>query len=354
VTWNDEGRKGCIGGQLLAVATKNNILLYETPKGERAYKFVKEFYIPFQPRNIAFIQQAIPDTTLRHPSEGGSGRFNSHKRSDSGATLRGFTSSSASKGTLSYGTHLSLFIIFDKKAVLIRLSDAAVSEVELVDDDEAPPTSHIFSRISTVSTATLRARAGLSLDIRESVAKWLVPVRCELPVPGQVDTTQSVYILTHGKRTHIVPCPFPARSPPTPPLHALFWKYNPKHVSSRVIHSRNDPVGEPPLLQLVAFNDNGIEVQETTLTFLRNKGKGRAMPDDLVKAEEDTGGETGFLAVGGNWDQLDNLYGLQTPETAKSIDSMDSVDRIKRDEGVYGWCRKGFEDWRVFWVGGDR
>ena len=40
-TWNDEGRKGCTGGQLLAVATKNNILLYETPKGERAYKFVK-------------------------------------------------------------------------------------------------------------------------------------------------------------------------------------------------------------------------------------------------------------------------------------------------------------------------
>jgi hypothetical protein len=29
------------GGQLLAVATKNNILLYETPKGERAFRFVK-------------------------------------------------------------------------------------------------------------------------------------------------------------------------------------------------------------------------------------------------------------------------------------------------------------------------
>ena len=37
-TWSDEGRKG---GQLLAIATKGNILLYETPKGERAYKFVK-------------------------------------------------------------------------------------------------------------------------------------------------------------------------------------------------------------------------------------------------------------------------------------------------------------------------
>lgn len=38
-TWSDEGRKG--GEKLLAIATKSNILLYETPKGERAYKFVK-------------------------------------------------------------------------------------------------------------------------------------------------------------------------------------------------------------------------------------------------------------------------------------------------------------------------
>ena len=38
-TWSDEGRKG--GEKLLAIATKTNIILYETPKGERAYKFVK-------------------------------------------------------------------------------------------------------------------------------------------------------------------------------------------------------------------------------------------------------------------------------------------------------------------------
>jgi hypothetical protein len=38
--WSDDQRKGR-GGRLLAVATKNNILLYETPKGERAFRFVK-------------------------------------------------------------------------------------------------------------------------------------------------------------------------------------------------------------------------------------------------------------------------------------------------------------------------
>ena len=40
-TWREESRKGKMGGQLLAIATKSNILLYETPKGERAYRFVK-------------------------------------------------------------------------------------------------------------------------------------------------------------------------------------------------------------------------------------------------------------------------------------------------------------------------
>ena len=375
-TWSDEGRKG--GEKLLAIATKSNVLLYETPKGERAYKFVKvclsrnlllknhvhsflhlkqEFYTPLQARNLAFIHQAIPDSTQRHFPESVSGRFNSHKRSESGSTLRVSSSSSISNITTSYGTHLCLFIIFDKKAVWVRLGDSVVGEVELADDEEAPPASHLFSRISTVSTATLRTRARLSLDIRESISRWLVPVRCELPVPGQIDTLRPVYILTRGKRTHIIPCPFPARSPPTPPLYAFFWKSSPKYISPRVIHAQTDPISNPPLLQLVAFSDNGIEVQESTLTFLRNKGKGRAMPDDLVKAEEDIGGETGFLAVGGNWDQLDNLCGSRPSLSGQSMDSMDSMDlieRMRRDEGIYGWCRKGFEDWRVFWVGGDR
>ena len=241
----------------------------------------------------------------------------------------------------------------------VRLADSVVGEVELADDEEAAPSvSHIFSRIPTVSTATLRTRARLSLDIRESVSRWLAPARCELPVPGQFDTVRSVYIITRGKRTHIVPCPLPTRSPPKPPLYAFFWKSRPKYVSPRVIHAKPSSVDKPPLLQLVAFSDNGIEVQESTLTFLRNKGKGRAMPDDLIRGEEDIGGDTGFLAVGGNWDELDGLYGLQSSLSGQSMDdSMDPLDwiaRMKRDQGIYGWCRKGFEDWRVFWVGGDR
>jgi hypothetical protein len=38
--WADENRVGR-GGQLLAVASKNSIMLYEVPKGERLFRFVK-------------------------------------------------------------------------------------------------------------------------------------------------------------------------------------------------------------------------------------------------------------------------------------------------------------------------
>lgn len=39
-TWSDENLRGR-KGSLLAVGTKSAILLYETPKGERAFRFVK-------------------------------------------------------------------------------------------------------------------------------------------------------------------------------------------------------------------------------------------------------------------------------------------------------------------------
>jgi hypothetical protein len=35
-----------------------------------------------------------------------------------------------------------------------------------------------------------------------------------------------------------------------------------------------------------------------------------------------------------------------------SVDSEEMGEKMRREEGVYGWCRKGMADWRVFWVGG--
>lgn len=51
--WQDEGRRGR-GGQMLAIATKCNILLYETPRTERSFRFVK-VRIQFVSTNIVLI-----------------------------------------------------------------------------------------------------------------------------------------------------------------------------------------------------------------------------------------------------------------------------------------------------------
>lgn len=262
---------------------------------------------------------------------------------------------------LSYGTHLSLFVVFDKKAGLIRLADSAVGEVELGEDGGPQPAGNLFPRdtfSSTISASSLRQRARVSFDIRESLSKWISPIRCELPMPGQSGVTHPVHILTRGKRTHIVPCPLPTRLSSSPPLHAVFWKSNPRHVSARVIFTTGDPFDEPPMLQLVSLGENGIEVYEVGISFMNNNGKGRAFPDEQLRGEEDIG-EAGFLSVGGNWDRLEQIYGSEPMSSAGSAFSMDSMDttdirgRLKREEGIYGWCRKGLQDWRVFWVGGN-
>ena len=122
---------------------------------------------------------------------------------------------------------------------------------------------------------------------------------------------------------------------------------------------------KPPLLQLIAFGENGIEIQELSLSFLdtTSKGKAKATSVEVSWAEEDIGGDTGFLAPGGNWDLAERLYGqgLERGYSATSASSgysfasaetEDIAEGLKAQAGIYGWCRKGFADWRVFWVGG--
>jgi len=320
----------------------------------------KEFYTPIQPRSITFFQQLVSDT--RSPmDERSPSRYHSHKRTDSGSTLKGMSSGASSSTPLNYGTHLSLFVVFDKKAGWIRLADSAVGELELGEDGGPQAPGMLYPRdtvSSALSTSTLRQRARLSFDIRESAARWVPPVRLNLPVFGSPETTQPVHIITRGKRSHIVPCPLPIRAQTSPPLRAIFWKSPPKYVAARLLPAGHDPINEPPLLQLVAFGENGVEVNETGISFMNTKGKGRAFPEEIVRAEEDLGGEAGFLVSGGNWDQLARLNesgGLRSSASVLSVESMDSLDllaKMKNEQGIYGWCRKGLTDWRVFWVGG--
>ena len=288
--------------------------------------------------------------------------FHSRRRSDSENTVKSVTPDASSAIPLSYSTHLSLFVVFGKKAGWIRLADSAVGEVELGEDGGPQPPGLLYSRdtvSSTMNLASVRPRSRFSFNNRESAAKWILPVRCELPVPDHPGLTQPVYILTRGKQTHVVPCPLPTQTPASPPLHAVFWKSHPKFVSPRIILSDNDH--QQPLLQLVAFGENGIEVQEMGVSFMGIKGKGQAFPDEPIRAEGvlDLGGDVGFLSLVGNCHRLEQVLSWQQGQISSAVSvfsadsDMDSTDVLERLKGggIYGWCRKGPHDWRIFWVG---
>ncbi|KAJ7181607.1 hypothetical protein C8R43DRAFT_969634 [Mycena crocata] len=358
--WNkDEGERHGSRGQFLAVATKNNILLYETPQNERAFRFVKEFYTPLQPKTICFFQQTVHEMA-RSPTD----IDHRHRRTGSSSnTLRSGSARSSSivaPKTINYGTQLSIFAIFEKKAGWIRLADSAVGEMDLFEDAGLTPNSHHgHTRTASASPSSVRRRHVSGSETYSAGSRWLAPVRCELP-------TRSVYLLTRGLTTHVVPCPLPSHHTSIPPIAVLTWHAPPTHIAPRL----GDKV-----LQLTALGAGSVEVQEVALLGLETagrsvgKGKGRAEEPGPgpVRAEEDAGGETGFLCMGGHWDHPHNGYqvhgnaGLQrTYSTAsdmssQSFESMESheiIAKLRREQGMYGWCRKGLADWRVFWLGG--
>ena len=318
-TWPDSSNPTQKEGiQFLAVATKSAIVLYETPKGSRAFRFVKvrglvkvesypselflpmhchasiqEFYIPLVPRKIAFVEGFFDDR--RNPE---------------------------------MGSEPCLFIIFDKQAGWLRLAD------------------------STVGVMTLIAVGGLPPPIEDPKSKWVLPVRFGLPIPGQMNEKRFIYILTRGFRTHIVSHP----SPPSPPLAAIFWNSTPTFVSPRLVRPKDNLPNALPLLQLVAFSSSGIEIQEMGLSFLDNS-RGTVFPTDIKQTKVMFEGEVEFLAVGRYWGTLVEI----PPQQSSSRPSGEPVSDTGNDAsdqggsmGIYGWCRhNGPSDGRVFWIGGD-
>ncbi|THU91878.1 hypothetical protein K435DRAFT_758637 [Dendrothele bispora CBS 962.96] len=375
--WNSDERNRKRGGRLLAVATKNNIFLYETPKGERAFRFVKEFYTPMVARSITFFQQTVTEISRSLSADSGS----RHRRSDSTATLREANRiSNASTMTVNYGTQLSLFVIFDKKAGWIRLADSAVGEMELQDD-----TSTGHSRESSLSSPSSRRKSRISSDSfligNGNSNKWIPPSSCELPVPlppppsapaGTPSQTLKVTLLTKGKKTHIVPCPVPSNPSAYSPYRIVTWRNTPTNVIPRLYEGTApdlDGISTPAYLQLISLGELGVEIQELPLTFLsqqpgmngKGKGKARAPSDEILYAEEDTGGDAGFLCKGGHWDMPQSRYGLSRAQSSYSFISDSSgtsvgteelLEKIEMEQGIYCWCRKGLEDYRVFWLGG--
>jgi hypothetical protein len=289
--------------------------------------------------------------------------------------------------TTNYGTQLSIFVVFEKKAGWIRLADSAVGEMELFDASDAnslnsPLTHH--ARTASASPASVRRRH-VSSTVDHGAGHgargpWLPPVRAELPAP-----LGDVYILTRGATSHVVPCPLPSSTsggPGIKPLAVLTWRGPPAHVVPRVgVGAGRD------VLQLTALGEGSVEVVEVPLVVLGGagmgagngngngngvgKGKGKARAEDAgantilgpVRAEEDAGGETGFLCIGGHWDDphlgtytttasLQRAASDASGRSYESVDSEEVVARLHREQGIYGWCRKGLTDWRVFWLGG--
>ena len=176
----------------------------------------------------------------------------------------------------------------------------------------------------------------------------------------------SVYLLTRSRKTHIIPSPLPADLPSTPSFRILTWASAPKHVEARVCRPyAHEQEEHPPFLQLIAFGEDGIEVQEINLNQLTvRKGKGKGVASAPTHTVSDVlGGETAPLCVGGLWhrpmdpDQTDLLRtdSVMSYMSASSCDSNDTEElaaKFMAERGIYGWVRKGHSDWRVFWVGG--
>ncbi|KAH9938111.1 uncharacterized protein B0H18DRAFT_1080888 [Fomitopsis serialis] len=290
------------GGVLLAVATKSNIFLYEAPKGERAFHLVKEFYTPLTARSISFVQQSVLDSMSRSASD-------VSPRKSGVSRDRHSRIASLGPDSYRYPTQLSLFVIFEKKAGLIRIADSAVGEVDLYEESGG---LHLLN----ANTMSPGRRSRASWDGRGFAKEhkgfgW--PRRPLAP---------SMYVLTRGRISHVVPHPLPPSVSAVPPYRVLVWSSQPTDVSCRVCMPSRDENGPPP-------SCNGIEVQEA-------ERKGKKRDDEPIRASVDIGGDTGYLCVGGRWSRP--YYAL--------------THRVRAHQGIYGWVRKGLEDWRVFWVGG--
>ncbi|KAG0703899.1 hypothetical protein DFH29DRAFT_1040426 [Suillus ampliporus] len=369
-----EGSTSSTRRALLAVATKTNIFLYETPRGQRAFHFVKEFYVPSQPRSLTFVQQSVQDT-FRSQADVGSSRTpvgHGHNRvasveASSPFALYNSRTSAVAPANITYEAQTAIFVVFDKRAGIIRVADSAVTEVDMFDNGGGlSPTGGSGSREPLNAGGSLRSRRSRgSIDITSARGTWLLPSRAEIPpihIPHLGSTESSVYVLTRGKVTHIVVAPLPAAIHATPPLYTVTWDFPPSSVAARthlpaLSHSQETP--PEPSLQLIGMGEEGVEAHEVPLSYLTGnyKGKGKALPEP--PSAQNPLGETSFLTMGGRWHRYIGAPQLERLNSAMSTSSFDStgteelISRVKAEEGMYGWWRKEWQDWRIFWLGGD-
>jgi hypothetical protein len=235
---------------------------------------------------------------------------------------------------------LCLFVRYGKKAGVIRLNDSSVSEVELCDES---PEFYPESTLSSVKSLSVSKPSSIrkSLSFSESIAstskpksKWILPSNLYVP-KSEATAAGSLYFLTKGFTTHILPFPLPNPINSKRPFKIISWTSPPSAVLPRII---TYGPSYTPILQVVGLGAEGAEVQEFSFSFLYG-GKESISGEPLVKAYQDIG-TAGFLSLGGSWHR-----GKQN--------SASNAQSSSQDEGFYGWVTKGYQDWRVIWIGGN-
>lgn len=323
----------------------------------------QEFYTPTVPRNLTFFQQ-IPYEVTRSPSDTGSTSSRSpHRRMRSKSfNLDSLNHPVEMVGKAGYGVQLSLFVQFDKKAGWIRLADSAVGEFEFSSEHALSSTGNAGLANSPSRRSRTSVEHNHTHHPSQVAPRWAPIARCELPMPN--GSPMKFHLLTKATETEILPCPLPIGSAPCPPLFVVKWKNAPSHVQPRVSLVTGDPDSDPPYLQLVGMGEHGVEVQEipiaTIFSGISGKGKGKA--PEPIRENADAGGDTGFLCAGGHWDSPEYILyqGLSRSDSTtssltfatSSTSTGEVAATMKKQEGMYGWCRKGLEDWRIFWLGG--
>jgi hypothetical protein len=312
---------------------------------------------------------------------------------------------------------LSLFVVFEKKVGLIRIVNSAVGEVAFFEEsspltarDSLSYSSSISASSSSSSTlspnglASLPGRRsrtsldGFSLAKDNSRGAWTLPTKLDLPDPDiPIPTTatmldqwdadlqpRSIYLVTRGKQSFALRCPLPANMHATVPLLTFHWRSPPSFVVPRVVDFEYGGTGAGVeggrgivtdcsasemtlvvpqrcrVLQLTAFNEDGLEIQEIELSSLFKNERSHMVEEGVpVVASEVVLGETGFLTRGGHWDRpydapvdLSRSYSVRSGVSLNTMATEEVVSRLESNQGTYGWQCRGLGDWRVFWIGG--
>ena len=280
-------------------------------------------------------------------------------------------------GDNTYGSQLSLFVIFEKKAGLIRIADSSVSEMELWDDGGRPP-SPIRAQ-SPGSIHSMQSSSGFRKSIqaldfhRDMRGTWQPMITLDIPYPPSANGEQlpmalskTILILSRGSQTHILPSPLPMPLASHPPLRVIRWHTPPSRISARVSLIAD----QPTMLQLVASSDKGIEIAETPVNFIfqraglgspgKGKGKGKSISipsEPLNRAQWHTMEATKPLCRGGVWHRLDTSSGqpeLRRSEWATDMASHPAAtSRLETGKGIYATVQRGLDDYRVIWLGDD-